>query len=231
MITFSFMTIKSWSGSSGRAVSSRGFTLVELLIVLAIISILLSVLIPAAWSALRTSRQSAATQSSHGIAQLMTQYALDQGQYPDATTSTDAMKLLITKGYLTSADIFYLPNGGQTKFTGTAPGTNLTSVNVSWDITGMNGPSGPVGISVNSPDELPLVYSTGGTVTYPAQAGPGTATCSVSGPLGTAGLAVTYKDNHSAFMKSDLTTGTPTIVNFIAGSFDPQGQTYAQRKP
>ena len=60
----------------------------ELLIVIAIISILLSVLVPAAWNGLKSARQSAAVQSSHGIGQLMTQYGLDKGNYPDGATST-----------------------------------------------------------------------------------------------------------------------------------------------
>jgi prepilin-type N-terminal cleavage/methylation domain-containing protein len=226
--------IISRSLPSDRVVGKRGFTLVELLVVLAIISILISVLVPAAWSAMKTARQSAATQSSHGIGQLITQYGLDNGQYPDGTTSTDAFKLLIAKGYLSSADVFFLPNGQQTKFAGTSPATNLTSANVSWDIMGMNGTGttpGPVGLTANSPSELPLVFSTGGTVSVPQQAGPGMATCTAAGPLGTDGLAVTYKDNHSAFMKIDSSAGVYTISNFIAGSFDPQGQIYVQRKP
>lgn len=212
----------------------RGFTLVELLVVLAIISILVSVLLPSLWSSLKTARQSAATQSSHGIGQLMTQYALDSGQYPDGVTSTDAFKLLISQGYLTSPNIFYLPNGGQTKFKGNNPAINMTSINVSWDIMGQDGTgsaSGPVGISVNSPSELPLVFSTGGTVDIPREWGPGAAVCSVNGPLAADGLAVTYKDNHSVFAKVNATDGTPTITDFIEGSFNAKGAVYVQRKP
>ncbi len=219
---------------SGRVASHRGFTLVELLVVIAIISILISVLVPSAWSALKTAKQSAATQSSHSIGQMMTQYALDQGQYPDGNTSTAAFMQLLSKGYLTSANIFYLPGGQQTKFTGLSPATNLTSANVSWDIMGVNGTgasSGPVGLSASAPAELPLVFSTGGTVTVPQQAGPGSATCTATGPLGTDGLAVTYKDNHSAFAKINSPSGTYIINDFIDASFDPQGQSYVQRKP
>jgi prepilin-type N-terminal cleavage/methylation domain-containing protein len=219
---------------SVRVVGQRGFTLVELLVVLAIISILLGVLIPAAWSAMKTGRQSAAAQNSHGIGALMTQYGLDRGSYPDGATSTAAFQQLLANGYLTSADVFYLSNGQQTKFKGTSPATNLTSVNVSWDIVGVNGTgttSGPIGMTANAPSELPLVFSTGGTVTIPQQAGPGTATCTALGPMGTDGLAVTYKDNHSAFVKIDSSPGTYTISDFIEGSFDPQGVAYMQRTP
>lgn len=218
---------------SVRVVGKRGFTLVELLVVIAIISILMSVLVPAAWSALKTARQSAATQSSNGLGKLMTTYAFDKGQFPDAATSTDALKLLITNGYITSADIFFIPNGQQVKFTGTQPGVNVTAKNVSWDIIGVDGTganAGPVGVSINAPSELPLLFSTGGTVSIPQQAGPGTATCTAQGPFSTDGLAVTYKDNHSSFMKVN-STSSYTITDFIAGSFNPLGQTYAQRKP
>ncbi len=84
--------------SSDRVVGKRGFTLVELLVVITIISILISVLVPAAWSALKSARQSAAAESARGIGQLMTQYSLDRGQYPDGPTSTDAFKLLLSTG-------------------------------------------------------------------------------------------------------------------------------------
>jgi hypothetical protein len=165
---------------------------------------------------------------------MLVQAGLDSGQYPDGATSTDAFKYLLNKGYLTSADVFYLPNGQQTKFKGTSPATNLTAANVSWDIIGVDGTgtvTGPVGITVNAPDELPLVFSTGGTVSIPTSAGAGSATCSATAPLGTDGIAVTYKDNHSVFARIDSPAGTYSISEFIPASFDPKGVSYVQRKP
>ncbi|HUB66110.1 MAG TPA: type II secretion system protein [Candidatus Methylacidiphilales bacterium] len=217
-----------------RVARQRGFTLVELLVVLSIIAILVAVLAPAAMHALKMGRENAAMQNSHNIGELMMQYGVDQGQYPDGNTSTDAFKLLLANNYLTSPSIFYLAGGTQTKFTGTSPAVNLASNNVSWDITGLNGTGstpGPVGISSTAPDELPVVFSTGGTVSYPAQPGPGSATCTAAGPLNTDGLAVTYKDNHSTFARVNSTTGAYTINNFIDGSFDPKGLVYVQRTP
>jgi len=84
------------------------------LVVLAIISILLSVLVPAAGTqGSKLHRQSAATQSSHGIAQLHDPNMPSILANIRRSTSTDAFKQLINKGYLTSADFSILPNGVQ----------------------------------------------------------------------------------------------------------------------
>ena len=218
--------------------SSRGgFTLIELLVVIAIIGILASVTVPAVMNGIAKATQNKAMQSAKQIGTLMFTYSLDNGgSYPPDNTNTGgvtytgssgAFEQLINNKYISSADIFCLTGGTAKPYTGGTPGSSLDASNVSWDVTGV----ATSGISQNAPDQLPLVFSTGNTVSYPAQVGTSSsAKCGPNNPFGKQGIPVCYKGNNAAFMPVKNPDGV-TVDNFISASCDPAGVNYLQLKP
>lgn len=94
------------------------FTLLELLIVIAIIGVLAGIAFPAFTVAMRTAHMNAAMQSSRQIALALRMYANDhEGAYPqtknsygqDITTSNDAFRSLLPT-YLDNEKVFTVPN-------------------------------------------------------------------------------------------------------------------------
>ena len=226
--------IKFRSVALGRVASQRGFTLVELLVVLAIISILLSVLIPATWSALKSARQSAATQSSHGIGELMTQYALDNGQYPDGASSTEVMQKLIDGGYITDLAVLYIPMEG--KVAPERGQKKLKPENLSFDLT--------AGADSKDSPSLPLLYITGYRMAFT----PGAVVRPSSGKfpnfgngyhflffpwddlpdhLHMPGIAVYYNGHNTVWCEPQ----GDSIPNIVPLGFDAHGKTYRQLTP
>ena len=81
------------NGKSSRP-RNRGFTLMELLVVVTIIGILVAVALPAYRDTIRRARESVLKENLFRIREALDQYHADQGHYP--TT----LEALVEKGYL-----------------------------------------------------------------------------------------------------------------------------------
>jgi prepilin-type N-terminal cleavage/methylation domain-containing protein len=234
----SFMPSNRLLCRTARNSSRGGFTLVELLVVISIIAILAGVALPAITGAVKKANENAALQTAHGLSLAMFQYCNDNGSYPGSsavgvipvvniTTSSQGFGLLVY-AYISNTDALTINGAGQQKFTGSYPAAPLTSANVSWDMTVLG--TG-LGVTSNDPDQLPLIMSTGSTITYGTLNTPGAATAVITtankNPFGNDGIAVGYHDCSSAF-KVSQTIGA--AFNVSSASLDPIN-TYNQLKP
>jgi general secretion pathway protein G len=64
--------------------ASRGFTLIELIVVMAIVALLASIAAPRYFNALLKSRETALLQSLTTMRDAIDQYAADKGRYPES---------------------------------------------------------------------------------------------------------------------------------------------------
>jgi len=80
--------------NSGRARSSRGFTLLELMIVISIMLILVSIAVPNFTSSVKRSREAVLRQNLFTLRDLISQYTLDKQKAPQSLDD------LIQAGYL-----------------------------------------------------------------------------------------------------------------------------------
>lgn len=62
----------------------RGFTLIELIVVMAIVALLTSIVAPRYFNALQKGRETALQQSLTTLRDAIDQYAADKGRYPDS---------------------------------------------------------------------------------------------------------------------------------------------------
>lgn len=81
------------AGDAGRLEGQRGFTLLELLVVLAIIGLLVGIVAPAALYQLGRAKEKIAHQSIERIGSVLDMYKLDVGSYP---TTDQGLQALIT---------------------------------------------------------------------------------------------------------------------------------------
>ncbi len=81
------------SGTADKLAGQRGFTLLELLVVLAIIGLLVGLVAPAALHQLGSAKEKIAHQSIERLASVLDIYKLDVGSYP---TSEQGLQALIT---------------------------------------------------------------------------------------------------------------------------------------
>ncbi len=88
----------------------KGFTLVELLVVLAIIAILVAIMLPGLMSSLAKARQKRAMAEMHGMATACNSYGTDQNHFPLGNTGWTDTDQVIQVGELAPYYIQKLPN-------------------------------------------------------------------------------------------------------------------------
>jgi len=93
MATHDHTTIET-TGGERRAGSQRGFTLVELLVVLAIIALLLSIAVPRYYGSLDKSKEAVLKENLFQMRDAINKYQADKGKFPESLESMVADKYL-----------------------------------------------------------------------------------------------------------------------------------------
>ncbi len=91
----------------------KGFTLVELLAVVIILSIILAIAVPNIQKTLKESKETAYQRSIDGIIEASKLYVTNLGQYPTTETKKITLQMLITAGLLEDSEIID-PRNNQT---------------------------------------------------------------------------------------------------------------------
>ncbi len=82
---------RGWEGTSTREVGQAGFTLLEILVVIAILGLLIGLVAPAVLRQLGNARTSVARQSIERIGTILDLYKLDIGSYPSTDQGLQAL--------------------------------------------------------------------------------------------------------------------------------------------
>ena len=82
------------SPSRKRNVSSKGFTLLELIVVITIMGILVSIALPNYRNSVLSAREAVLRENLYRLRDLIDQYQSDKGKYPET------LEALVTDGYL-----------------------------------------------------------------------------------------------------------------------------------
>ena len=210
-----------------------GFTLVEILVVIAIIALLAGVALPAITGAIKKAKENAAVQTAHGLALAEFQYSNDNnGVFPGSTTtvtiatSSDAFSKELCPTYVNNTDALYIPSTTcVAKATGYTAGA-ISSANNAWDMVFITGTTTTnIGLTSNDPDQTPALMTSGSTVTFPAANAAAAslkaaiAAANTTNPFGRDGVAVAYKDMSSAFASATANGGTTAAFGITSGSY------------
>ena len=87
-----------------KRLNEKGFTLLELMIVIAIIGILASLAQPSYKAAVQKSREAALKENLYNIRGVLDQYYADNGKYPDSLDD------VVTKGYMRGVPVDPITN-------------------------------------------------------------------------------------------------------------------------
>jgi len=90
-----------------KSLGEKGFTLLELMIVIAIIGILATLAQPSYKTAVRKSREAALKENLYNIRSVLDQYYADNGKYPDTLDD------VVTKGYMRGVPVDPMTNTNQ----------------------------------------------------------------------------------------------------------------------
>lgn len=104
-----------------RASKHLGFTLVELLVVMTIISILLTVAVPRYMSSVENAKEAALKTSLARLREAIDQYHSDKGQYPAS------LETLVESGYMRAMPVDPFTESAQTWVTSPPPGAQQES--------------------------------------------------------------------------------------------------------
>lgn len=107
--------------------SSRGFTLIELIVVMAIVALLASIAAPRYFNSLKKSRETALLQSLTTMRDAIDQYAADKGRYPESLQELAAARYIrgIPEDPLT---------GSRDSWVELAPPTDMQATGRVWDV-------------------------------------------------------------------------------------------------
>ncbi len=184
---------------------------------------------------LERSRLSRAVDSARTLSTLLSQYAIDNndvypvGEGTPAIGKSEGIALnLLQNNFTPDASIFAV--GSTPAYRGTAHDfSDLSAANMSWDFTA--GANAATGITPSAPDLLPVVFTTGETVAYPATPGAGlNLPPSGNGPFGHKGVVVAYKNNSARFIFAAGAAPALVCPGFISPDFKDAG-TYTQIRP
>lgn len=133
-----------------RGKRERGFTLIEMIVVVAVLGILVAIVVPALLTAVNRSRQRRSMAEMHNIAKANGTYSVDNGSYVNALAGLQPNYMMIVP----------VNDAWGNAFNYAAGGGNLTYTLSSFGSDGAAGPAAPIPW-MNEPFEPDLIMNTG----------------------------------------------------------------------